>query len=119
MRRITAVTAVVVTLAAGFIAGGAWSAHRSGSAHASAHAASLYTCPMHPDYRSERPGNCPICGMPIVAKHAGADSQDNYPKESATALKLGWLCMDSMTMICSRTQFEASTTAISLGSNPA
>ncbi len=74
MRRITAVTAVVVTLAAGFIAGGTWSAHRSGSAHASAHAATLYTCPMHPDYRSERPGNCPICGMPIVAKHAGGDT---------------------------------------------
>ena len=71
MRRITAVTAVVVTLAAGFIAGGAWPAHRSGSAHASAYAASLYTCPMHPDYRSDRPGNCPICGMPIVAKLAG------------------------------------------------
>jgi membrane fusion protein, copper/silver efflux system len=98
MRRITAVTAVVVTLAAGFIAGGTWSAHRSGSAHASAHAATLYTCPMHPDYRSERPGNCPICGMPIVAKHAGGDTIKALPhgavqvspeRQQAIGIRLG------------------------------
>lgn len=26
----------------------------------------LYHCPMHPDYVSDRPGNCPICGMRLV-----------------------------------------------------
>ncbi len=26
----------------------------------------LYHCPMHPEYRSEKPGNCPICGMNLV-----------------------------------------------------
>jgi Cu(I)/Ag(I) efflux system membrane fusion protein len=25
-----------------------------------------YYCPMHPDYRSDKPGNCPICGMNLV-----------------------------------------------------
>jgi Cu(I)/Ag(I) efflux system membrane fusion protein len=25
-----------------------------------------YYCPMHPSYRSTRPGNCPICGMQLV-----------------------------------------------------
>ena len=64
MKRIIAVTAVAVSLAAGSFAGGTWWAHRSGAAHASAHAATVYTCPMHPDYRSDHPGNCPICGMP-------------------------------------------------------
>ena len=63
MKRIIAVTAVAVFLAAGSFAGGTWWAHRSGAAHASAHAATVYTCPMHPDYRSDHPGNCPICGM--------------------------------------------------------
>lgn len=34
---------------------------------ASAHAAvSDYYCPMHPSYRSDRPGKCPICGMDLV-----------------------------------------------------
>lgn len=26
----------------------------------------LYYCPMHPDYVSDRPGDCPICGMRLV-----------------------------------------------------
>jgi len=26
----------------------------------------LYQCPMHPAYTSERPGDCPICGMKLV-----------------------------------------------------
>ena len=72
MKRIIAVTAVAVSLAAGSFAGGTWWAHRSGAAHASAHAATGYTCPMHPDYHSDHPGNCPICGMPLKAVRAGA-----------------------------------------------
>jgi Cu(I)/Ag(I) efflux system membrane fusion protein len=26
----------------------------------------VYYCPMHPTYRSDRPGNCPICNMKLV-----------------------------------------------------
>ncbi len=29
-------------------------------------ASQLYTCPMHPDYVSDKPGDCPICGMHLV-----------------------------------------------------
>ena len=72
MKRIIAVTALAVSLAAGSFAGGTWWAHRSGAAHASAHAATGYTCPMHPDYRSDHPGNCPICGMPLKAVRCGS-----------------------------------------------
>ncbi len=28
----------------------------------------IYYCPMHPTYTSERPGDCPICGMKLVKK---------------------------------------------------
>jgi Cu(I)/Ag(I) efflux system membrane fusion protein len=30
-------------------------------------AASKYYCPMHPNYVSDKPGDCPICGMSLVA----------------------------------------------------
>ena len=39
--------------------------------------AALFHCPMHPAYTSDRPGDCPICGMklvPIEAESGGADA---------------------------------------------
>src|SRR5580765_7884187 len=70
VKRIIAVAAVAVTLGAGSFAGGTWWVDRSGAARASAHAATVYTCPMHPDYRSDHPGDCPICGMRLKADRA-------------------------------------------------
>ena len=79
MKRIVAVTAVAVSLAGGSFTGGTWWAHRSGAAHATVRSATAYTCPMHPEYRSEQPGNCPICGMPIEAVHAGGATAGEVP----------------------------------------
>lgn len=31
-------------------------------------AKTLYTCPMHPDVRSDKPGTCPKCGMTLRLK---------------------------------------------------
>ena len=28
----------------------------------------IYTCPMHPEVRSDKPGKCPKCGMTLVEK---------------------------------------------------
>lgn len=33
-------------------------------------AAITYTCPMHPDVTSDRPGQCPRCGMALVERDA-------------------------------------------------
>ncbi len=38
-----------------------------------------YTCPMHPHYIAERPGNCPICGMDLVALDAEEESVAEEP----------------------------------------
>jgi Cu(I)/Ag(I) efflux system membrane fusion protein len=43
-------------------------------AHAEEAAAVKYTCPMHPQIISDRPGKCPICGMDLVPI-AGAEPQ--------------------------------------------
>ena len=39
-----------------------------------------YTCPMHTDYRSDKPGKCPKCGMTLVKKEENA-------KDSTTSKK--------------------------------
>ncbi|HYQ02839.1 MAG TPA: efflux RND transporter periplasmic adaptor subunit [Polyangiaceae bacterium] len=36
-------------------------------------AATVYTCPMHPEVRSNAPGQCPKCGMTLVPMPAGAN----------------------------------------------
>jgi Cu(I)/Ag(I) efflux system membrane fusion protein len=28
----------------------------------------VYTCPMHPNYTSDHPGQCPYCGMDLVKR---------------------------------------------------
>jgi RND family efflux transporter MFP subunit len=34
-------------------------------------AAAVYHCPMHPQYTSDKPGDCPICGMKLVPAETG------------------------------------------------
>lgn len=33
-----------------------------------------YYCPMHPNYTSDKPGQCPICNMDLVLKKEGAEN---------------------------------------------
>ena len=33
--------------------------------------AAIYTCPMHPQIKSDKPGKCPICGMTLKKKEGG------------------------------------------------
>jgi Cu(I)/Ag(I) efflux system membrane fusion protein len=52
----------------------------------------LYTCPMHPTYVSDRPGNCPICNMDLVlqsslAKPAGGEAAGGM--ETHAAVEVG------------------------------
>lgn len=43
-------------------------APRAGAVPAADPAATLYTCPMHPQVVADRPGRCPICGMKLVPR---------------------------------------------------
>ncbi len=37
----------------------------------------IYTCPMHPEIRQDRPGTCPICGMALEPEAASAEAAPN------------------------------------------
>ncbi|WP_201305625.1 heavy metal translocating P-type ATPase [Alcanivorax sp. S71-1-4] len=61
-------------------------AHHGHHSHASDHAASapapaaagtIYTCPMHPEIRQDRPGTCPKCGMALEPVLPSLEDDDN------------------------------------------
>ncbi len=47
---------------------------------------SLYTCPMHPQYLSEQPGDCPICGMSLVPLKDAEDRGERGEKKDRKIL---------------------------------
>src|SRR5665648_474337 len=40
----------------------------------------IFTCPMHPEIRQNKPGNCPICGMTLEVLVATNDTDDHELK---------------------------------------
>jgi multidrug efflux pump subunit AcrA (membrane-fusion protein) len=43
---------------------------------AAADTPTIYYCPMHPSYRSDRPGDCPICNMKLIPLQPGGEMGD-------------------------------------------
>jgi YHS domain-containing protein len=72
---------------ASFLAGTRWT-HRHAGPASQKRAILAYACPMHPQYRSERPGDCPSCGMRLepVLEEGGASPA---AAEDGTALPAG------------------------------
>lgn len=49
----------------------------------------IYTCPMHPEIRQDKPGNCPICGMtlePLIP----LDTEDENPELKDFSRRFWW-----------------------------
>ena len=64
-----------------FVGAGFWlsRSHESPTGPAAKAGAETYYCPMHPHYKSDKPGTCPICSMklvPLDAAGAGASPPD-------------------------------------------
>jgi hypothetical protein len=79
---------LIATLAVILGAGALWFAPRVLSAPTnsvdSASSKSLYyTCPMHPSVKSDKPGNCPECGMKLHPVFADAGGTNAAPVHSS------------------------------------
>ena len=52
----------------------------------------IYFCPMHPDYQSDKQGDCPICGMRLVEQKPAEGSKTQGNKETAAPEKKIYIC---------------------------
>ena len=78
----------IFVLIALFVAGGAFLfSSKKEITHSAGQ--SVYYCPMHPTYTSDRPGTCPICNMNLVKKE---DSVTMNPREQV-AQQLKDICI--------------------------
>jgi Cu+-exporting ATPase len=50
---------------------------------------SVYTCPMHPEIRRDKPGDCPICGMSLEPLMPGLEDEGN-PELSDFTRRFWW-----------------------------
>lgn len=76
--------AAIIFLAAGIFFAG-YLANRQevpAASSASSKQAATYTCPMHPQYTSDRASDCPICGMRLVRANTGETDSKLDPASS-------------------------------------
>lgn len=73
-----------IALVAAFIAGLGFFLVRPKPAHVAARRVLYYVDPMHPAYRSSKPGTAPDCGMALVPVYAEETSQTLLPSADAT-----------------------------------
>ncbi|TRX38670.1 hypothetical protein FNW52_01080 [Flavobacterium sp. ZT3R18] len=58
----------------------------------------MYTCPMHPKVMSDKKGECPKCGMDLVASKVSVHNPAVKGSQTSTVVKTKYVCtMDGST----------------------
>jgi membrane fusion protein, copper/silver efflux system len=72
-------------LASVLVSGGYWiiSRHNGAQGPATSQKVQKYHCPMHPQYISDKPGDCPICGMKLVPMESEASPEKAKGEQAA------------------------------------
>ncbi len=93
--KIIVLIVILVVLAAGaYLGRGLWAGRpaagrpatgspASGGAAANKKCETIYTCAMHPQIIRHHPGNCPICGMPLIKKVIPAAGRSEAGRSAA------------------------------------
>jgi hypothetical protein len=77
---------LIIVLAAGTLTTFAQSAKNT--QQKSKTAKTVYTCPMHPEVTSDKPGKCPKCGMTLVKKKPDNSMQGMKMDGSMKGMKM-------------------------------
>jgi multidrug efflux pump subunit AcrA (membrane-fusion protein) len=76
-----AVGVIVLLAVIAFFAAGRYFANRQEAASTKT-AKELYYCPMHPNFTSDRPGECSICGMTLVKRGVSPHVAEQKPEQA-------------------------------------
>ncbi|MBS1603285.1 MAG: efflux RND transporter periplasmic adaptor subunit [Bacteroidetes bacterium] len=63
---------------------------------AAPHSDLVYTCSMHPQVKLDHPGQCPICGMQLIAEKKGIVDADGTVVLSDQQVQLGGIRLDTV-----------------------
>ena len=96
MRRTLIAVAVVAAVAIVFAAGSwvGWRSATGSGGTAAARKVLYYACPMHPQYRSDRAGDCPSCGMRLEPVYEGAAGPVHDEQQMSGGLNAGLVAIN-------------------------
>lgn len=78
---------ITVTILVVILAGVVWQRRAADHVHTGDEQSAIYYCPMHPSVTSDKPGNCPICGMKLV-RRTGSQSADLAVQRAQSGVSL-------------------------------